>query len=58
MLSFIVFIDIPADIQNAMIDEKKILRKKFKPKKIVSSIDSKVDRIIKSLKNSKNKTTN
>jgi|TARA_B110000027_G_C16115159_1_gene299748 acetolactate synthase I/II/III large subunit len=48
-----VFIDIPADIQNAMIDEKKILRKKFKPKKIVSSIDSKVDRIIKSLKNSK-----
>ena len=48
-----VFIDIPADIQNTMVDEKKILRKKFKPKKVISSIDSKVDRIIKSLKSSK-----
>jgi acetolactate synthase-1/2/3 large subunit len=30
-----VFIDIPADIQNAMIDEKKISKQKFKPKKTI-----------------------
>jgi acetolactate synthase-1/2/3 large subunit len=48
-----VFIDIPADIQNAMIDEKKISKQKFKPKKTIFSIDSKVNRIVKILKNSK-----
>jgi acetolactate synthase-1/2/3 large subunit len=41
-----VFIDIPADIQNAMIDEKKISKQKFKPKKTIFSIDSKVNRIV------------
>jgi len=48
-----VFIDIPADIQNTMINEKKILKQKFKPKKTIFSIDSKVNKIVKILKNSK-----
>ena len=49
-----VFLDIPADIQNAMIDEKKIARQKFKSNKTSYSIDSQVNTIIQKLKNSKN----
>ena len=48
-----VFLDIPADIQNAMIDEKKILKNKYKALKENFSIDSKLNLIIKKLKNSK-----
>ena len=49
-----VFLDIPADIQNSMIDEKKITKQKFKPNKISYTIDSQINTIIKKLKNSKN----
>ncbi len=48
-----VFLDIPADIQNSMIDENKIIKQKFKPNKISYSIESQVKTIIKKLKNSK-----
>ena len=48
-----VFIDIPADIQNAIIDEKKILKNKYKESKENFAIDSKLNLIIKKLKNSK-----
>jgi len=48
-----VFIDIPADIQNAMIDEKKILKNKYKAIKENFDIDSKLNLVIKKLKNSK-----
>ena len=48
-----VFIDIPADIQNAMIDEKKILKNKFREQKENFSIDNKLDLLIKKLKASK-----
>ncbi len=48
-----VFLDIPADIQNAMVDERKILKKKFKASKDNFIINSKIDLLIKKLKNSK-----
>ena len=48
-----VFIDIPADIQNTMIDEKKILKNKYKKLKESFAIDSKLNLVIKKLKNSK-----
>lgn len=48
-----VFIDIPADIQNSMIDEKKILKNKYKEPKESFNIDKKLNLIIKKLKNSK-----
>ena len=48
-----VFIDIPADIQNAMIDEKKILKNKYKATKEKFLIDNNLNLIIKKLKNSK-----
>ena len=48
-----VFLDIPADLQNAEIDEKKISRIKFKPKKWNYNIDKKINLVIKNLKNSK-----
>jgi len=48
-----VFLDIPADIQNAIIDEKKILKNKYKPPKENFTIDSKLNLVIKKLKNSK-----
>ncbi len=48
-----VFLDIPADLQNAEIDEKKISRIKFKPEKSNFNIDKKINLIIKNLKNSK-----
>ena len=48
-----VFIDIPADIQNTMIDEKKILKNKYKELKESFAIDSKLNLVIKKLKNSK-----
>ena len=48
-----VFIDIPADIQNAMIDEKKILKNKYKVPKENFNIDTKLNLVIKKLKNSK-----
>ena len=48
-----VFLDIPADIQNAIIDEKKILKNKYKTPKENFTIDSKLNLVIKKLKNSK-----
>ena len=48
-----VFLDIPADIQNAMIDENKVLKKKYKAPKENFTIDTKLNLIIKKLKNSK-----
>ena len=48
-----VFIDIPADMQNAKIDEKKILKFKYKSPKKKYSIDKKISKIIKKLKQSK-----
>ncbi len=48
-----VFIDIPADIQNSMIDEKKILKNKYKEPKENFMIDAKLNLMIKKLKNSK-----
>ena len=47
-----VFIDIPADMQNAQIDEKKILKYFYKVPKISYSIDKKINTIIKKLKQS------
>jgi len=48
-----VFIDIPADIQNAMIDEKKVVKNKYKKSNENFAIDSRLNLIIKKLKNSK-----
>ena len=48
-----VFLDIPADIQNTMIDEKKVSKDKYKAPKENFNIDSKLDLVIKKLKNSK-----
>ena len=48
-----VFLDIPADIQNAMIDEKKISKNKYKAPKENFNIDTKLNLVIKKLKNSK-----
>ena len=48
-----VFIDIPADMQNAQIDEKKILRQSYKLPKISYLIEEKINKIIKKLKKSK-----
>ena len=47
-----VSIDIPADMQNAQIDEKKILKYFYKVPKISYSIDKKINTIIKKLKQS------
>ena len=48
-----VFIDIPADMQNAQIDEKKILNHTYKIPKTSYSIEEKLNKIIKKLKQSK-----
>ena len=48
-----VFLDIPADIQNAMIDEEKISKNKYKKPKENFNIDKKLNLVIKKLKNSK-----
>lgn len=48
-----VFIDIPADIQNAMIDEKKIIKKKYKPLEESFEIETKLNLLVKRLKKSK-----
>ena len=48
-----VFLDIPADIQNAMIDENIIIKNKYKPLKENFDIDTKLNSIIKKLKVSK-----
>ena len=48
-----VFLDIPADIQNTMVDEKKISKDKYKVPKENFNIDSKLDLVVKRLKNSK-----
>ena len=48
-----VFIDIPADIQNAMIDEKVIKKKKYKALNENFDIETKLNLIIKKLKASK-----
>ncbi len=48
-----VFIDIPADIQNAMIDEKVIKKKKYKTLNENFDIETKLNLIIKKLKASK-----
>ncbi len=48
-----VFIDIPADIQNAMIDEKKVIRKKYKIKNETFNIENKINYLVKKLKKSK-----
>ena len=48
-----VFLDIPADIQNAMIDEKVVLKNKYKKPKENIIIDNKLDLVIKKLKKSK-----
>ncbi len=48
-----VFLDIPADLQNAEIDEKTVLRFKFSPKKTKYLIDDKINRIISKLQSSK-----
>jgi len=48
-----VFIDIPADIQNTMIDENKISKNKYKVSKKKLVIDTKLKLIIKKLRNSK-----
>ena len=48
-----VFIDIPADIQNAMIDEKKIMRQKYEIKKQTFNTNEKINKLVKLLKASK-----
>lgn len=48
-----VFLDIPADIQNAMIDEKKIIKNKYNEPKQNISIDNKLKLLIQKLKGSK-----
>ena len=48
-----VFLDIPADIQSALVEEKKIIKYKYKPKKITFYIDEKINKICSELKKSK-----
>ena len=48
-----VFIDIPADIQNALIDEKEVKRKRYKVKNENYDIEDKLNLIVKKLKTSK-----
>lgn len=48
-----VFLDIPADLQNAEIDEKKISKFKFSSKKTKYFIDDKINKIISKLQSSK-----
>ncbi len=48
-----VFLDIPADIQNALINEKKISKLKYKPAKNTFSIKSQINKIVSKLKKSK-----
>tara|TARA_Y100000590_G_scaffold397505_1_gene479115 strand:- start:27 stop:1805 length:1779 start_codon:yes stop_codon:yes gene_type:complete len=48
-----VFLDIPADIQNAQIDEKKVLKYSYKLPKKIFYIDDKVNKVIEQLKKSK-----
>ena len=48
-----VFLDIPADVQNAQIDENKNIKFKYKSPKKKYSIDKKISKIIKKLKQSK-----
>ena len=48
-----VFLDIPADIQNAWIDENKILKLGFKEKKDIFIPINKINKIVKIIKNSK-----
>ncbi len=48
-----VFIDIPADMQNSKIDERKILKYSYKLPRTHFKIDNKINKIIKKLKNSK-----
>ena len=48
-----VFLDIPADMQNAFINEKKILKFKYKDSKTYFPIDNSLKKIIAALKNSK-----
>ena len=48
-----VFLDIPADMQNAQIDEKKILKLKYNPLKINYQIKDDINQIVKKLRHSK-----
>ena len=48
-----VFLDIPADMQNAQIDEKKVLKYSFKEPKTFFPIEKKLNTIIQKLKQSK-----
>jgi acetolactate synthase-1/2/3 large subunit len=48
-----VFLDIPADIQNAQIDEKKILKYSYKESKTFFPIEKKLNIIVQKLKQSK-----
>ena len=48
-----VFLDIPADIQNALIDENKLPRYKYKNKINTYKIDKEIQTIVSKLKNSK-----
>ena len=48
-----VFLDIPADIQNAQIDEKKVLQHSYKLPKKIFYINDKVNKVIEKLKKSK-----
>lgn len=48
-----VFLDIPADIQNALIDEKKISKLRYKSSKNTFFIKNQIDKIVSKLKNSK-----
>lgn len=48
-----VFLDIPADLQNALINEKKISKLKYVPKKTTYKIDQQITRVVNELKSSK-----
>lgn len=48
-----VWLDVPADIQNAYVKEEVILKKRFKTKKTKYNIDKKLDKLVKELKKSK-----
>ncbi len=48
-----VWLDIPADIQSAFIDEKKAMKYRYKPKKNISKNEKKIDLVVKKLLNSK-----
>ena len=48
-----VFLDIPADMQNALVDEKKILKYSFKLPKTYFPIDDSLNKIVRQLKMSK-----